>query len=105
MTDHIVQFSGGAGSWAAAKVVRALFPQDDCILLFTDTRMEEQEEMIRQHLQKDVTILKEQRGGVGYTLSLRELRERAEEIRATEDGQLDWGGCGCMLSEGEVEQG
>lgn len=58
---------------------------------------EEQEEALRQQLGKDVTILREQKGKQKFNLSLKQLRERAEEIRQTEDGQLDWGGCGCFV--------
>lgn len=38
---HIVMFSGGIGSWAAAKRVAAQFGTGDMTLLFTDTRMED----------------------------------------------------------------
>jgi hypothetical protein len=40
---HIVMFSGGAGSWAAAKRVVAQHGAQDVTLLFTDTRKEDQE--------------------------------------------------------------
>jgi len=30
-------------------------------------------------------------------ISLQELRERSEEIRKTEEGQEDIGGCGCFV--------
>lgn len=62
---------------------------------------EEQEEALRQALGKDVSILREQRGKVKYKLTLRQLRERAQEIEQTEDGMIDWGGCGCMLDTGD----
>lgn len=38
---HIIQFSGGAGSWAAAKLVAAQHGTEDMVLLFADTRMED----------------------------------------------------------------
>jgi hypothetical protein len=52
----------------------------------------------------DYSILTEQRGGVKYRLTLRELRRRIEAANAVgEQGELfdaydalDWGGCGCM---------
>lgn len=57
-------------------------------------RHEINEIQLRTHLQKDVTILREQVGG--EKRYLKELRERATEIAQTEEGQLDWGGCGCF---------
>ena len=41
MTRHVVMFSGGLGSWAAAKRVAAAHGTDALALLFTDTRMED----------------------------------------------------------------
>lgn len=38
---HVVMFSGGVGSWAAAKRVAAASGTDSLTLLFTDTRMED----------------------------------------------------------------
>jgi 3'-phosphoadenosine 5'-phosphosulfate sulfotransferase (PAPS reductase)/FAD synthetase len=40
---HIVTFSGGVGSWAAAKRVVAAHGASDVTLLFTDTRMEDED--------------------------------------------------------------
>lgn len=40
---HIVMFSGGLGSWAAAKRVAAQHGTSDMTLLFTDTRMEDKD--------------------------------------------------------------
>lgn len=40
MTRHIVQFSGGIDSWAAAQRVVAEHGRDDVTLLFADTRIE-----------------------------------------------------------------
>ena len=61
---------------------------------------ERNEESVRQHLGKDVSILRDriQVGGLKAVnpLTLRALRERAEEVASTEDGQLEWGGCGCF---------
>jgi len=39
--DHVVMFSGGVGSWAAAKRVAARHGTESMTLLFTDTRMED----------------------------------------------------------------
>jgi len=55
-----------------------------------------QETVLRSYLGKDVTILREQVNNEKRYLTLKELRERAEEIAKTEEGQLDWGGCGCF---------
>lgn len=42
MTDHVVMFSGGVGSWATAKFVAAEMPKGDRLrLLFADTLMED----------------------------------------------------------------
>ena len=40
-TKHIVSFSGGLGSWAAAKRVAEQHGTDNLILVFTDTLMED----------------------------------------------------------------
>lgn len=40
---HVVMFSGGVGSWAAAKRVAEAEGTDDLVLLFTDTKMEDQD--------------------------------------------------------------
>ena len=40
---HIVMFSGGVGSWAAAKRVAARHGTDDLTLLFADTSMEDED--------------------------------------------------------------
>jgi hypothetical protein len=40
---HVVMFSGGIGSWAAAKRVAARHGTDDLTLLFTDTLMEDED--------------------------------------------------------------
>lgn len=57
---------------------------------------EGKEQELREFLGKPYTILREQVNGERRYLTLRQLRERAEEIKETEDGQLDWGGCGCF---------
>lgn len=58
---------------------------------------------LREFLGKDVSILrertkaaKEANGGKARPLTLKELRERSESIAQTEDGQHEWGGCGCF---------
>lgn len=40
---HVVMFSGGIGSWAAAKRVAAKHGTDDLTLVFTDTKMEDKD--------------------------------------------------------------
>jgi hypothetical protein len=57
---------------------------------------EEQEQGMQAHLGKPYTILREEVKGVKRYISLKELRERAEEIKHTDDGKDDWGGCGCF---------
>ncbi|AUM66392.1 hypothetical protein C0R09_18740 [Brevibacillus laterosporus] len=60
---------------------------------------ESNEEAIRQHLGKDVTILRKQRNGIKTPYSLRELREDIEKKR--EIDMTDIGGCGCFLNYDE----
>jgi 3'-phosphoadenosine 5'-phosphosulfate sulfotransferase (PAPS reductase)/FAD synthetase len=43
MTQHVVMFSGGIGSWAAAKRVAAAHGKDDLTLFFTDTLIEDED--------------------------------------------------------------
>jgi len=43
VSRHVVMFSGGAGSWAAAKRVAEKHGAGDLTLLFTDTRMEDED--------------------------------------------------------------
>lgn len=52
------------------------------------------------------TILKERVNKEERYISLEQLRVRSQEIRNTEEGQLEWGGCGCALdvSEEELEE-
>jgi hypothetical protein len=38
VTKHVVMFSGGIGSWAAAKMVASTFGTDNLYLLFTDVK-------------------------------------------------------------------
>jgi 3'-phosphoadenosine 5'-phosphosulfate sulfotransferase (PAPS reductase)/FAD synthetase len=44
MTDHLVMFSGGAGSWATAKRVASTLPEGDRLrLVFADTMTEDED--------------------------------------------------------------
>lgn len=64
---------------------------------------ETQEELTRQHLGKDVSVLRDRRGGKTTPLTLRQFRERIEA-----GGQcdlFDWGGCGCFSSDEETDHG
>jgi len=57
---------------------------------------EKKEQELRKYLDADVSILRDRRGGVARSLTLRELRKRHE----SGDKQLDfleWGGCGCAF--------
>jgi 3'-phosphoadenosine 5'-phosphosulfate sulfotransferase (PAPS reductase)/FAD synthetase len=58
---------------------------------------EEQEQKLRDHLGKDVTILREQVAGEKVRLTLRAFREREEVGITDEDAELDFGGCGCFV--------
>jgi hypothetical protein len=56
---------------------------------------EQKEEEMRQMLGKDYAVLREQRDGNKYPLTLRKLRERIQS-QGTFD-QFEWGGCGCAV--------
>jgi len=56
---------------------------------------EGQEEEIRQQLGKDISILKDRRGGVAKPMTLRAFRLRLE-AGDTDYDKDDWGGCGCF---------
>jgi hypothetical protein len=43
MVRHLVMFSGGVGSWAAAKRVAAKYGTENMVLLFADTMMEDED--------------------------------------------------------------
>ncbi len=58
---------------------------------------EREEEAMRQHLERDVAILRDRRGGTTRPLTLRELRQRVEAEDQDDQLTLDWGGCGCMV--------
>ncbi|GAG17182.1 unnamed protein product, partial [marine sediment metagenome] len=60
------------------------------------TEWEDNEEAVRQHLGKDVAILRDRRGGTTKPLTLRRLRERLAEKDEQLD-LLDFGGCGCAI--------
>ena len=53
---------------------------------------EREEEGVRQHLSKDVSILKDRRGGTTKPMTLAAFRER---IETGDYDKHEWGGCGC----------
>ena len=55
---------------------------------------EVQEQYIRDYLDKDVSILKDRRGGVQKRYTLTDLRHDIETGNRPEG---DWGGCGCFV--------
>ncbi len=61
---------------------------------------EEREQEIREYLDKDVSILKRQRKGVIYRLTLRQLREELEAEKTEQIDFTDIGGCGCFVDDG-----
>jgi len=61
---------------------------------------EGKEEELRQHLGKDVAILRDRTGGTSTPLTLRRFRERVQIQPELFDG-LDWGGCGCFVDTNE----
>ena len=57
---------------------------------------EDAEERLRKHLDKDISILRDRRGGTNKRLTLRQFRERVEKDSHQLD-LFDWGGCGCFI--------
>ena len=74
---------GGQGQWAH---LLAVMPE-------RYAWHEEQEELTRQHIGSDVSILRDRRGGSTKPLTLRQLRERIEAGKAPQD---DLFSCTCM---------
>lgn len=60
---------------------------------------EAQEQALREHLDKDVAILRDRRGGTTKPLTLTVLRQRYEAELDDGVDQLDLGGCGCFVDE------
>jgi len=58
---------------------------------------EDNEQEIREHLGKDVSILRRTKNGVRSNFTLKMLREERESV--TEEEKCDIGGCGCFSTE------
>ena len=58
---------------------------------------EDEEQKLRDHLGKDVAVLKDRSGGTTTPLTLTRFRERIEADPALFD-VLDVGGCGCFVA-------
>jgi 3'-phosphoadenosine 5'-phosphosulfate sulfotransferase (PAPS reductase)/FAD synthetase len=56
---------------------------------------EAKEQELRRFLGKDVSILRDRRGGTTKTLTLEEFRKRVQG--GGEHDRHDWGGCGCAI--------
>lgn len=63
---------------------------------------EENEQSIRDHLGKDVAILRDRSGGTVTPLTLKALRERIANKTGNVD-LLDWGGCGCFIEDSATD--
>lgn len=59
---------------------------------------EAEEQKLRDHLGKDVAVLRDRTGGTTTPLTLRRFRERLDGDAALFDA-LDVGGCGCFVAE------
>lgn len=59
---------------------------------------EAEEQKLREHLDKDVSVLKDRTGGTAVPLTLRRFRERIEDQPNLFD-PLDFGGCGCFTED------
>lgn len=57
---------------------------------------EENEQKFREFIGKDVSILKDRRGGKFRTMTLKELRDRVEKEKCEGVDMNEWGGCGCF---------
>lgn len=58
---------------------------------------EAKEQELREYLGKDVSIMKDRRGGTSKPLTMRDLRLRVEVDASDHDGEI--GGCGCFIGE------
>lgn len=56
---------------------------------------EDKEQEFRALVGKDVSIMKDRRGGVHKTLTMKQLRERIEQ--QAQFDEFEWGGCGCAV--------
>lgn len=56
---------------------------------------EANEERFRKLIGKDVSIMKDRKGGITKTLTMKELRERIDQQK--EFDKFEWGGCGCAV--------
>ncbi len=56
---------------------------------------EEKEQEFRRLVSKDVSIMKDRRGGTTKTLTMKDFRERIEA--SGEYDEFEWGGCGCAV--------
>jgi hypothetical protein len=65
---------------------------------------ERQEQGIREHLDKEVSILKRTTNGEKQTLTLTQLRQEIGSQPSLIDDS-DLGGCGCFVDFDEVENG
>lgn len=83
---------GGCVKAGVGHFVRLLHADRDRYL-----EWETEEEGVRQHLQRDVSILRRTEGGVRERITLRELREEVEAGAAFDLFEI--GGCGCMIDE------
>lgn len=59
---------------------------------------EEKEQYMRDLLGKDVSILRKQKDGVRYNVTLREFREDVEKNDEKNVDMCDIGGCGCFVT-------
>jgi hypothetical protein len=92
--SHVVMFSSGAGSWAAAKRVAERYGTEGLYLLFADVKSENDEEHAGED-EDNYRFLRSRIGGDSKPLTLRTLRETADQ----QTDLFDWGGCGCFTPE------
>jgi len=63
---------------------------------------EAEEEALRQHLGKDVSVMRDRRGGTVKPLTMKAFRLRVEQDNYDKH---EWGGCGCALDDTAPEDG
>lgn len=63
---------------------------------------ERREQEIREFLHKDVSVLRDRRGGESKPLTLKEFRKRLERDKKDCDS-FEWGGCGCAIDDPDLD--
>lgn len=76
-----------------------LLEQNRSLFLYHEGR----EQQIRELIGKDVSMLRKMKKGIRYNYTLRDLRHDLEDGHKDEIDMTDIGGCGCFVTEEDVE--